>query len=535
MRWVKSMRIFRNKSSQRATQSAVTTSRRKRILFRGLAVLLGISPFLVAELICSALDVGDPSLRPDPFVGFVSKRPLFRLSEDETRYEIAANRFLCFQPDSFLKQKPRNGYRIFCLGGSTVQGRPYSTETSFTTWWQLSLEEADSDWAFEVVNCGGISYASYRLTVILEEVLNYDPDLILIYTGHNEYLEDRSYADVKHRSRWLGWLLEIANRSRLYTLVSQRWYDESIAGSVEADDVSRKRGPNNSSRPVERDRRFDVLPTEVHTRLDYEGGLARFQRDDDWRQGVAEHFEFNLRAMAAKCRQAAVPVWFVDPVCNLSDCRPFKSLPRSDIRPDERRRWKQLRDEASNAFRANPNQAIKHLEEACQIDGRHAGLVYDLAESYALVGRYGDAKRCYQTAIDEDVCPLRMTTDLRTHLTSVVRDMDVPLIAVRQYFERESPHEIPGGNLLVDHVHPSIIGHQMIDKLLMDQCFQQQIVRRSSDWDERRTARHAAHLESLGDKYYLKGQVRLESLRNWAQGRATETNAEANLEASTIE
>jgi len=276
------MRIFRSKSSPQATQSAVTLSRRKRILFRALAILLGISPFLAAEVVCSILDVGDPSLRPDPFVGFVSKRPLFRLSEEETRYEIAANRFLCFQPDSFLRQKPENGYRIFCLGGSTVQGRPYSTETSFTTWLRLSLEEADSDRTFEVVNCGGISYASYRLTVILDEVLQYDPDLILIYTGHNEYLEDRSYAQVKRRSRWLGWLLGIANRSRLYTLVAQQWHDESIAESDAADDQSRERSSNTTARPAEDDRRVDVLPTEVHTRLDYEGGLARFQRDDDW-------------------------------------------------------------------------------------------------------------------------------------------------------------------------------------------------------------------------------------------------------------
>ena len=44
-----------------------------------------------------------------------------------------------------------------------------------------------------MINCGGVSYASYRLGPILDEVLGYEPDLIMLYTGHNEFLEARTY------------------------------------------------------------------------------------------------------------------------------------------------------------------------------------------------------------------------------------------------------------------------------------------------------------------------------------------------------
>ena len=80
-----------------------------------------------------------------------------------------------------------------------MAGRPYTVETAFSSWLQLFLQYADPSKKWEVVNCGGVSYASYRLVPILEEVLeNYTPDLVILYTGQNEFLEDRTYAHLKN-------------------------------------------------------------------------------------------------------------------------------------------------------------------------------------------------------------------------------------------------------------------------------------------------------------------------------------------------
>ena len=45
----------------------------------------------------------------------------------------------------------------------------------------------------EIINTGGISYASYRVARLMEELLAYQPDVFVIYTGHNEFLEKRIY------------------------------------------------------------------------------------------------------------------------------------------------------------------------------------------------------------------------------------------------------------------------------------------------------------------------------------------------------
>ncbi len=484
------------------SRSSSPDARRRIWLFRLAAVLLGLSPFLLAELLCVLCGWGRPDYHADPFVGFRGSQPLFVLNEDEERYEIPPARQVFFRPESFAARKGANEFRIFCLGGSTVQGRPYAIETSFTTWLELSLQAAEPDRMWEVVNCGGISYASYRLAPILEEILqHYEPDGILVYTGHNEFLEERTYQGIKHRSRWMTELLRWAAKSRVFNLL-QSAYQRTW-----------------STAPITGDR--TDLPEEVEALLDYQGGLEKYEPDPEWHAGVVEHFRYNIRRMIGLSREAGVPLWLVDPVCNLRDSPPFKAGHRVDLTADQLQRWNQLREEASRNFRSNPRDAVALLEQAAQIDNQHAGLQYDLGKSYEAIGDMESARAAYLRACDLDLCPLRMTSPLRRSLLEVAQETKTPVIPVRELFENSSREGIPGGYLLVDHVHPSISGHQMITELILERIVQDGIVTPQAGWKQREKQSYEQHLASLDDKYYMQGQRRLEGLRKWAQGRAT--------------
>src|SRR6476620_3378895 len=106
-------------------------------LFRGLAVLLGLSVFAVAEAACVLFNVGSKVPDEDPFVGFSQVYPLFVLDENGEHYQTAKSRLSFFAPDSFPAVKQPGTFRVFCLGGSTVQGEPFSIETAFSTWLEL--------------------------------------------------------------------------------------------------------------------------------------------------------------------------------------------------------------------------------------------------------------------------------------------------------------------------------------------------------------------------------------------------------------
>ncbi|HEY2251346.1 MAG TPA: hypothetical protein VGH74_09810, partial [Planctomycetaceae bacterium] len=141
-----------------AAKRGQPNTRLRRWLFRLTAMAFGLSLLGGFEGLCRLCDWGRPELHDDSFVGFRSIRPLFVLNEDHTQYEVPKARWGYFRPQSFSAEKADDEYRIFCLGGSTVQGRPYAVETAFTTWLEISLQAADSRRRWKVINCGGVSY-----------------------------------------------------------------------------------------------------------------------------------------------------------------------------------------------------------------------------------------------------------------------------------------------------------------------------------------------------------------------------------------
>jgi tetratricopeptide (TPR) repeat protein len=483
-----------------ATSDAPACSRWRGVLFRLLAVGIGILPLAACEAVLWAFDLGRPGAYDDPFVGFSNVRPLFELSRDRSRYETSKAHQKYFAGDHFAAVKAPNEFRIFCLGGSTVLGHPFSMETSFTTWLELSLRAADPSRLWRVVNCGGISYATYREALVVKEVLGYKPDLIILCTGHNEFLEDRAYARRKSIPALVRLPLELASRLRTFTLL----------GSICARGFGNAPSRAPDSRPV--------LPDEVEAVLDYEGGLTSYHRNDTWRQGVIDHFRFNLRRMVDMAHAAGVPVILMNPVSNLTT-PPFKSEHRAGMSADELRLFDALWDEARKSYGRNLPDAIASLKQAIGLDDQHAGIHYTLAQCYQDLGRLDEARAEFLAAKDLDICPLRILGPMNQATLDIARATGTPVIDLVAFFGSKSRGGITGYNWVVDHVHPSIIGHQMIAGLLSDEMERLGYVHPVAGWTAERDRLYRKNLDSLDDFYYLMGQKRLGNLLLWAQGR----------------
>jgi hypothetical protein len=102
--------------------------------------------------------------KADPYVGFAAGIPLFIEVEGQGQrvMRTASNKRDFFNDQSFPREKSHDAKRIFCMGGSTTYGRPYRDVTSFCAWLRVSLERLDPDTRWEVINAGGISYATAR-------------------------------------------------------------------------------------------------------------------------------------------------------------------------------------------------------------------------------------------------------------------------------------------------------------------------------------------------------------------------------------
>jgi lysophospholipase L1-like esterase len=475
--------------------SRTPLARWRGVWFRVVAVAVGLAPFVVGEAVLRIGGWGKLSDAHDPYIGLAAVHPLFELSRDGERYEIPQSRQTFFCPESFSADKPSNGFRIFCLGGSTVQGRPFTIETSFPRWLELSLRAADPSREWDVVNCGGVSYASYRLTPVLAELLDYEPDMVVLYTGHNEFLEDRTYRAAKRAPRWLARTHGTLSSLRTYNLIRSWWV------GVEA--------------PVDR----PVLSAEVDALLDYKGGLEDYRRDDAWRRGTVEHFEFNVRTMIRMATDAGVPVVLVNPVSDLSNTPPFKATHREGITESERARFMAYWD-AARSLDASVDQRITALKNAIGIDGRHALVQFHLGRLYEQRGQLEMARAAYLRAKDEDVCPLRMLESMHEVVRVVARETAATLLDARRLLDGSAGTILPGEKWLIDHVHPTILGHQHIAAGLLSHLTQRGLVVPVRGAPSRRHRRYLEHFEALAPDYYIRGRQRLDGLERWSSGRA---------------
>ena len=105
----------------------------------------------------------------------------------------------------FLKEKPKNGYRIFVLGESSAAGFPYGNNASFPNILERGLSNAFPEKKIEVISVAMAAINSYTLLDLVDEILPQKPDALLIYTGHNEYYGALGVGSVQSlgNSRWL--------------------------------------------------------------------------------------------------------------------------------------------------------------------------------------------------------------------------------------------------------------------------------------------------------------------------------------------
>jgi len=464
--------------------------RLRKAAFAAAAVLLGLSPFVALELALRALGVGSPAEEWNPFIGFSRSYKLFERVDSAGLYRTSQARLYFFAEQQFPIEKGSDTFRAFCLGGSTVLGHPYLSETSFVGWLQVLLGASDASRNFEFIDCGGMSYASYRLLPILKEVLGYEPNLIIVASGHNEFLEDRTYGRYKRRGGVAGWLAD--RLGGLHTVVLARRLGAKLRGAAN-------------------------LPREVDAKLDHASGYASYHRDPEWRRAVVQEFRRNLHAMAAMCRRARVPLLLVNLGSNLRDCPPFKSEHRSGLSAAELARWQQYYEAGLAAEARSPQQALQQFRQAEQIDDQYAELLYHIGRCLDRLGRYEAAYRAYVQAKEFDVCPLRILAEMNAAVLEVARKERVPVVDADRLIRQLSRHGIPGYDWYVDHVHPTIRGHQKLAEAIAGRLLSLGLVSGELPGRDRIRQLYARRLDQLGELYLARGRTRLEWLENWAR------------------
>lgn len=473
------------------------------------AIVLTVASILVFFLLMEgglALVGVNPAMKhEDPFVGFASNVPLYVPEtgpRGATRLVTAPNKSKFFNAQSFSRDKAAGTYRIFTLGGSTTYGRPYNDTTSFSGWLRELLPQVDSSKTWEVINAGGISYASYRVAHLMEELIAYEPDLFIVYTGHNEFLEERTYGELKEMPAVIRSTVGMLSRTRTWTAMNHALQNLGVT-------------PQQAS---ERDR----LGSEVNTILDRSAGLDRYTRDDPLREKIFEHYRISLERMAALARSAGAEILFVTPASSLNDCAPFKSEHTDTLDAGTRTQVEQLLAEADAAIAEQRwDQALDLLNRSVSLDPRHAGLQYRRGRVLLALKRFNEAALALHRARDEDVCPLRALTPMQQIVTEVARGQGAPMVdyiaLLSQLMQQRHGYPIPGHEFFLDHVHPTIEGHQLLAVQIIKALAEEGIAQPSSGWEDHAVEAAETRINARIDKgAHALALVNLARVMLWA-------------------
>jgi tetratricopeptide (TPR) repeat protein len=369
-------------------------------------------------------------------------------------------------PDYFLVPKPPGTFRIFCLGASTTVGFPYYYNASFGTLLRQRLQLLFPEKRIEVINIGMTATNSFTVLDMAREAINYEPDLFVVYDGHNEFYGALGVASRESfgRSRWLASL-----SLRLIHLRSYLLFRDGFSA------VARLFGGGASSEPGI-------------------GMMEKLARGQTVRSGSdaylasLEAFKGNLAELNALTRERRLPLIIATQVSNLRDLKPFVSSLPPGWSPAQRDHFQRLVNAGlRDLFDGRADSAAAVLRRALDLHPGHAEARYYFAQALDRLGRFREAEREYIRARDDDELRFRTSTDFNDAIRALDDGGLTACADMEALFRRESPDSLIGNSLILEHLHPNVRGHFLMAREYARLMRDRKILAPAEEWRQRDT------------------------------------------------
>ncbi|HWV65044.1 hypothetical protein [Chitinophaga sp.] len=338
----------------------------------------------------------------------------------------------------FKQVKDSGTLRVFVLGESTTIGYPYFHNGSFHRWLQFRLMHTNPDKHLEIINLSLTGVNSYTVEGFAKELLPYQPDAVLIYTGHNEY----------YGCLGTGSTDKVAGNSFLVHLVLQLRklrITQLMANALHKVSSLKPSGTEGGGKT-----RMEMMVAEQQIPFGspmYERGITQFTNNMD----------NTLRMLD----EAKVPVFISNLVSTEKDLFPFISIaPDSTKYPGFGTAYRQGEQAIAKGDSTAALQYFLAAENSCNA---HAGCNYYLGELWLQKGDTTAAKTYYDKARDLDGLRFRAPSKLNKVLLDLCsKYKNAHLVDANAAFEAASPGHIIGNSLILEHVHPNLNGYALL-------------------------------------------------------------------------
>ena len=337
-----------------------------------------------------------------------------------------------------LADKPQNGIRLFVQGGSTAAGFPYGLGASLAGMLDKRLKATLPEHSVEVVNTALAAVNSFTVLDLTDEIVAQQPDAVLLYLGHNEYLGILGVgSNYTAANSYASTLLFLKLRSlRLFQLL------QNCYASLQRHSTALGTEQTNSRTFMAKVAKHKDIPLNSDL---YKAGL--------------EQFSDNLQLILNKYQQANIPVYLATIASNLLDQKPFSSEP---IAPEIDLALQKIK---STMAGADQQQAINLANQlATNVDSSDNALThFELGRLYTQLNQASAAKQQLTLARDLDRLRFRAPSAINTIIrSSAARYDNVILVEAEQHLSQFSPMGLIGNNLMLEHLHPNVRGYFLL-------------------------------------------------------------------------
>jgi tetratricopeptide (TPR) repeat protein len=338
--------------------------------------------------------------------------------------------------EAFQRTKSVSTFRVLCLGESSTAGFPFESQVPFPRQLRQLLMEAYPEKQVEVLNAGMESISSYVIVDLLPELLETSPDVVLVYTGHNEFYGVHGSALTLPRGR------------------SDAVVRASLAVQKTRIGEMARRILNLLSPSSPESTATDVLIKRLAGDEDIVLGSPRYAR-------TIESFRVNLGRIASACKERKIPVIFGTLVSNDRDQPPFHSVIDASRGHETILRGQLLQGEQLLA-EGDWREGGEVFQRVLQDDSGSADAHYGFARALMMKGDTAAARGHFVAARNQDAMRFRASSEANSILASVANENGVALVDLADIFAARAAGRVIGREWMSDHLHPNPQGYYVM-------------------------------------------------------------------------
>lgn len=320
------------------------------------------------------------------------------------------------------------GKRVLIVGASAAYGEMFTAFTAFPGQAERILRNAVPDVPIEFINLAHGGMGSRQVKEMVFRAISRDaPDLIIVYSGNNEYHELRA---LKARSARYDPGAELLRRR----LSKRSFLYRKLRDLVE---------PSDTLTPPED---TEWLPI---------GRLDVRVSEDDRALGQLLYKE-HLTEIALAAAEFNVPLMLTTVASNLRDH--VDNQTPGDFPPTAQARLHSLAEMVDKVDRGSFLRAIDDAQPELQSEGAQ----FQLGQLLLRGGLRNAAFKAFEDAEMLALRPMSSDRQLRQTVRNVAQQHEVPLCDLAATLAASSADGSPGNDLFVDHCHPNAAGHHQL-------------------------------------------------------------------------